>query len=84
LTFILILCVFQLSQNGCGPDLEKETFDLYLYDKIKKKELPMGAVEGITACREKAIASAPYYNITDFEYSCCLKTSGPKCEKSYQ
>lgn len=68
----LILCC------ACGPDMEKENFDVYLIDK-EGQEKKVDTVTGISQCRMKAENLALYQNYIEYDYYCCRKTVDNSC-----
>ena len=73
-TVMMCLVLF----SGCGKDLEKETFDVYLIDK-DGQEKKVDTVTGISQCRMKAENLALYQNYIEYDYHCCLKPPDNSC-----
>ncbi len=82
-TALLLAAVFSLLISGCGKDLEKETFDVYLIAKDGKEE-KVDTVVGISECRKKAENLALYKNYIEYDYTCCLKTADSDCAEKHK
>ena len=63
---------------ACGKGMEKETFGVYLIPKEGMTEL-LGEVVGLSECKKKVENIAPYKNLVEYDYYCCLKTAESEC-----
>ena len=74
----LIFCCLLWILWDCGKDMEKETFGVYLIPKEGMAEL-LGEVVGLSECKKKVENIAPYKNLVEYDYYCCLKTAESEC-----
>ena len=74
----LICCFLLCALWGCGTDMEKETFGVYLIPKEGIAEL-LGEVVGLSECKKKVENIASYKNLVEYDYYCCLKTAESEC-----
>lgn len=83
LTIILITIFFMSS--GCDRDLESATFTAYFYYS-DNREVYLGQVSGISACRSAAREKARSLNIenSNWSYNCCLKTWKSECGEQHK
>ncbi|NIQ01903.1 MAG: hypothetical protein GWM98_17120 [Nitrospinaceae bacterium] len=68
---------------GCGKDLEKEKFHVFLTNPEGKEE-DLGIVTGLSQCRNKVRTRAQYQKYESWDYFCCLITDKSDCAKEYQ
>lgn len=80
----------QYSRFTC-KQLEKQTFNVYYYDKDKRtdepRELYAGAVIGLQQCGAAAWDAAAIHaeeRSGDWSYVCCLQTSDSSCAEKHR
>jgi hypothetical protein len=82
----MLIMIFFMS-SGCDRDrdLESATFNAYFYYS-DNREVYLGQVSGISACRRAARAKAKSLNIENshWSYNCCLKTWKSECGEQYK